>query len=37
MGKVDQLNSKSKKDWRSIFKLKKTETLRGIMKGISIR
>ena len=34
MSKVDQLNSKSKKDWRSIFKLKKeAETLRGIMKG----
>jgi len=34
MTKVDQLNSKSKKDWRSIFKLKKeAETLRGIMKG----
>ena len=34
MTKVDKLNSKSKKDWRSIFKLKKeAETLRGIMKG----
>ncbi len=34
MSKVDKLNSKSKKDWRSIFKLKKeAETLRGIMKG----
>ena len=34
MTKVDQLNGKSKKDWRSIFKLKKeAETLRGIMKG----
>jgi hypothetical protein len=32
--KVDKLNSKSKKDWRSIFKLKKeAETLRGIMIG----
>tara|TARA_B110001450_G_scaffold8994_1_gene8990 strand:- start:216 stop:1184 length:969 start_codon:yes stop_codon:yes gene_type:complete len=33
MTKVDKLNSKSKRDWRSIFKLKKeAETLRGIMK-----
>ena len=32
--KVDKLNSKSKKDWKSIFKLKKeAETLRGIMIG----
>ena len=32
--KVDKLNSKSKQDWRSIFKLKKeAETLRGIMIG----
>ena len=34
LSKVDQLNSKSKKDWRKIFSLKKeAETLRGIMKG----
>ena len=34
LSKVNQLNSKSKKDWRKIFSLKKeAETLRGIMKG----
>ena len=34
MKKVDKLNSKSNRDWRKIFSLKKeAETLRGIMKG----
>ncbi len=34
LSKVTQLNKKSKKDWRQIFKLQKeAETLRGIMKG----
>ena len=34
MEKVEKLNSRSKKDWKSIFKLKKeAETLRGIMIG----
>ena len=34
LSKVNQLNNKSKKDWREIFKLKKeAKTLRGIMKG----
>ena len=34
LNEVKQLNSKSKKDWRKIYKLKKeAETLRGIMKG----
>lgn len=34
LGKINNLNNKSKKDWRKIFKLQKeAETLRGIMKG----
>jgi chromosome segregation ATPase len=34
LSKVSQLDKKSKKDWRSIYKLQKeAETLRGIMKG----
>ncbi len=34
LSKVNDLNKKSKKDWRQIFKLQKeAETLRGIMKG----
>ena len=33
MDKVDKLNSKTKRDWRAIFKLnKEAETLRGIMR-----
>lgn len=34
LGKINNLNNKSKKDWRQIFKLQKeAQTLRGIMKG----
>lgn len=34
LGRINNLNNKSKKDWRKIFKLQKeAETLRGIMKG----